>query len=215
MDVLFTRYLGTFADGLWVTVQFTVVGFVGAMILGVVLATFRISPVPYLRGMGLLYVEIFRNVPLVSLLILVVYGLPEIGITIDYLPSVMMAMVLVGAAFACEVFRTGINAIPAGQVEAGRAIGLGFFGVLREIVFPQATRSMVQPIVTLFIGILLSSSLAGVVGVMDLTAQVSYINNREALGLVTFLVAAVIYASIALGAGALGARLEVRFRVLR
>jgi glutamate transport system permease protein len=127
----------------------------------------------------------------------------------------MMAMVLVGAAFACEVFRTGINAIPAGQVEAGRAIGLGFFGVLREIVFPQATRSMVQPIVTLFIGILLSSSLAGVVGVMDLTAQVSYINNREALGLVTFLVAAVIYASIALGAGALGARLEVRFRVLR
>ncbi|MCU1572192.1 MAG: hypothetical protein JWO93_274 [Micrococcaceae bacterium] len=215
MDVLFTRYLGTFADGLWVTVQFTVVGFVGAMILGVVLATFRISPVPYLRGIGLLYVEIFRNVPLVSLLILVVYGLPEIGITIDYLPSVMMAMVLVGAAFACEVFRTGINAIPAGQVEAGRAIGLGFFGVLREIVFPQATRSMVQPIVTLFIGILLSSSLAGVVGVMDLTAQVSYINNREALGLVTFLVAAVIYASIALGAGALGARLEVRFRVLR
>jgi glutamate transport system permease protein len=215
MDVLFTRYLGTFADGLWVTVQFTVVGFVGAIILGVVLATFRISPVPYLRGIGLLYVEIFRNVPLVSLLILVVYGLPEIGITIDYLPSVMMAMVLVGAAFACEVFRTGINAIPAGQVEAGRAIGLGFFGVLREIVFPQATRSMVQPIVTLFIGILLSSSLAGVVGVMDLTAQVSYINNREALGLVTFLVAAVIYASIALGAGALGARLEVRFRVLR
>jgi glutamate transport system permease protein len=215
MDVLLTRYLNTFADGLWVTVQFTVVGFVGAMILGVVLATFRISPVPYLRALGMLYVEVFRNVPLVSLLILVVYGLPEIGITIDYLPSVMFAMILVGAAFACEVFRTGINAIPAGQVEAGRAIGLGFFGVLREIVFPQATRSMVQPIVTLFIGILLSSSLAGVVGVMDLTAQVSYINNREALGLVTFLVAAVIYASIALGAGAVGARLEVRFRVLR
>ncbi len=215
MDVLFTKYLGTFAAGLWVTAQFTVVGFVGAMILGTVLATFRIGPVAYLRAVGLIYVEVFRNVPLVSLLILVVYGLPEIGITIDYLPSVMMAMILVGAAFACEVFRTGINAIPPGQVEAGRAIGLGFFGVLREIVFPQATRSMVQPIVTLFIGILLSSSLAGVVGVMDLTAQVSFINNKEALGLVTFLVAAAIYAVVALGAGAVGARLETRFRVLR
>ena len=143
------------------------------MMLGAVLATFRISPVPYLRAVGLIYVEVFRNVPLVSLLILVVYGLPEIGITIDYLPSVMIAMIMVGAAFACEVFRTGVNAIPAGQVEAGRAIGLGFFGILRQIVFPQATRSMIQPIVTLFIGILLSSSLAGVVGVMDLTAQVS------------------------------------------
>lgn len=215
MGLLLTHYLGTFAAGLWVTAQFTVVGFAGSMILGAVLATFRISPVAYLRAVGLIYVEIFRNVPLVSLLILVVYGLPEIGITIDYLPSVMMAMILVGASFACEVFRTGINAIPAGQVEAGRAIGLGFFGVLREIVFPQSTRSMVQPIVTLFIGVLLSSSLAGVVGVMDLTAQVSYINNREALGLTTFLVAAVIYATIALGAGAIGARLETKFRVLR
>ncbi|MBG0739737.1 amino acid ABC transporter permease [Paeniglutamicibacter antarcticus] len=215
MNILLTKYLGTFGEGLWVTAQFTVVGFLGSMILGVILATFRISPVAYLRAVGLIFVEIFRNVPLVSLLILVVYGLPEIGITIDYLPSVMIAMILVGAAFACEVFRTGINAIPTGQVEAGRAIGLGFFGVLREIVFPQATRAMVQPIVTLFIGILLSSSLAGVVGVMDLTAEVSYINNREALGLVTFLVAAVIYASIALGAGAIGARLEIKLRVLR
>ncbi len=215
MDILLSKYLGTFGEGMWVTAQFTVAGFLGSMILGVVLATFRISPVAYLRAVGLIFVEIFRNVPLVSLLILVVYGLPEIGITIDYLPSVMIAMILVGASFACEVFRTGINAIPAGQVEAGRAIGLGFFGVLREIVFPQATRAMVQPIVTLFIGILLSSSLAGVVGVMDLTAQVSYINNREALGLVTFLVAAVIYAVIALGAGAIGARLETKLRVLR
>ncbi len=215
MDILLSKYLGTFGAGLWVTAQFTVVGFLGSMILGVVLATFRISPVAYLRAVGMIFVEIFRNVPLVSLLILVVYGLPEIGVTIDYLPSVMIAMILVGASFACEVFRTGINAIPAGQVEAGRAIGLGFFGVLREIVFPQATRAMVQPIVTLFIGILLSSSLAGVVGVMDLTAEVSYINNREALGLVTFLVAAVIYASIALGAGAVGARLETKLRVLR
>ncbi len=215
MDILLSKYLGTFGEGLWVTAQFTVAGFLGSMILGVVLATFRISPVAYLRAVGLIFVEIFRNVPLVSLLILVVYGLPEIGITIDYLPSVMIAMILVGASFACEVFRTGINAIPAGQVEAGRAIGLGFFGVLREIVFPQATRAMVQPIVTLFIGILLSSSLAGVVGVMDLTAQVSYINNREALGLVTFLVAAVIYAVIALSAGAVGAKLETKLRVLR
>nr|WP_246279707.1 amino acid ABC transporter permease [Psychromicrobium silvestre] len=209
------QYLGSFGQGLWLTAQLTVGGFLGAIVLGLVLATFRIGPVRYLRGVGLVYVEIFRNVPLVSLLILMVYGLPEIGVTIAYVPSVVLAMILVGAAFACEVFRTGVNAIPAGQIEAARAIGLGFFGILREVVFPQAARAMVQPLVTLFIGVLLSSSLAGVVGVMDLTAQVSFINNKEALGLTTFLVAAVIYAAIALGAGAIGSRLEVKLRVLR
>ncbi|WP_394941741.1 amino acid ABC transporter permease [Psychromicrobium sp. YIM B11713] len=215
MQVLFTQYAGNFGQGLWLTAQLTVLGFLGAIVLGAVLATFRVSPVRYLRGVGLVYVEIFRNVPLVSLLILMIYGLPEIGVTIDYLPSVILAMILVGAAFGCEVFRTGINAIPPGQIEAARAIGLNFFGVLKEVVFPQAVRSMVQPLVTLFIGVLLSSSLAGVVGVMDLTAQVSFINNKEALGLTTFLVAAVIYATIALGAGAIGSRLEVKFRVQR
>lgn len=74
---------------------------------------------------------------------------------------------------------------------------------------------MVQPLVTVFIGIFLSSSLAGVVGVMDLTATVSYINNREALGLLTFMVAAVMYLTISLMAGVVGDRLERRLRVLR
>ena len=74
---------------------------------------------------------------------------------------------------------------------------------------------MVQPLVTTFIGIFLSSSLAGTVGVMDLTATGTYINNREARGLMTFMVAAIIYLVISLGAGAVGDRLERKLRVLR
>ncbi|MEE6271817.1 amino acid ABC transporter permease [Georgenia wangjunii] len=215
MGVLLTEYLPNFGAGLRITAQLTAVAFVGAVILGVVLATFRISPVAPLRAAGTAYVEVFRNVPLFSLLILVVYGLPEIGVNLGFIPSVTIAMTAVGAAFACEVLRTGINAVGPGQVEAARSIGLTFAGIVRHVVMPQAMRDMVQPTVSLFISILLSSSLAGIVGVMDLTAQVSYINNREALGLTTFLVAAAMYATIALGAGALGARLEDRVRVRR
>lgn len=185
------------------------------MLVGTIMAIFRISPIAPLRAVGLIYVDIFRNVPLLSLIIVVVYALPEIGLMWSYNNSVIISMSLVGGAFICESLRAGINSVPAGQIEAARSLGLGFTGTVRYVVLPQAFRSMVQPLVTTFIGIFLSSSLAGTVGVMDLTATVTYINNREARGLMTFMVAAIIYLVISLGAGAVGDRLERKLRVLR
>lgn len=215
MEILFTEYLGAFGDGLWITLRLTAVAFAAAMAGGILLALLRISPIMPLRILGTVYVEIFRNVPLFSLVILVIYGLPDLDIVFDWIPGVTLAMSLVGAAFACEVVRTGINSIGADQVEAARSLGMTFAGVSRHVVIPQALRNMVQPTVSLFISIMLSSSLASVVGVRELTATVSWINNREALGLTTFLVAAAIYAAIALGVGAVGAWLEDRVRVKR
>ena len=124
-------------------------------------------------------------------------------------------MMLAGGSFLCEELRAGNNGVPTGQIEVARSLDFTFRGVIRNVVLPQEFRTMVQPLVTVFIGIFLSSSLAGVVGVMDLTATVSYINNREALGLVTFMVAAVMYLTISLVAGVVGDRLERRLRVLR
>ncbi len=209
------QYRDLFFEGLLVTLQLTVLSFLFAMLVGTVMAIFRISPIAPLRAVGLIYVDIFRNVPLLSLIIVVVYALPEIGLMWSYNNSVIISMSLVGGAFICESLRAGINSVPAGQIEAARSLGLGFTGTVRYVVLPQAFRSMVQPLVTTFIGIFLSSSLAGTVGVMDLTATVTYINNREARGLMTFMVAAVIYLVISLGAGAVGDRLERKLRVLR
>ena len=209
------QYRDLFFEGLLVTLQLTVLSFLFAMLVGTVLAIFRISPIAPLRAVGLIYVDIFRNVPLLSLIIVVVYALPEIGLMWSYNNSVIISMSLVGGAFICESLRAGINSVPAGQIEAARSLGLGFTGTVRYVVLPQAFRSMVQPLVTTFIGIFLSSSLAGTVGVMDLTATVTYINNREARGLMTFMVAAIIYLVISLGAGAVGDRLERKLRVLR
>ena len=209
------QYRDLFFEGLLVTLQLTVLSFLFAMLVGTVMAIFRISPIAPLRAVGLIYVDIFRNVPLLSLIIVVVYALPEIGLMWSYNNSVIISMSLVGGAFICESLRAGINSVPAGQIEAARSLGLGFTGTVRYVVLPQAFRSMVQPLVTTFIGIFLSSSLAGTVGVMDLTATVTYINNREARGLLTFMVAAIIYLVISLGAGAVGDRLERKLRVLR
>lgn len=208
-------YRDLFFEGFLTTVQLTALGFIFAMIIGTIMAIFRISPIVPLRAVGLIYVDIFRNVPLMSLIIVVVYALPEIGIMFSYKSSVIISMALVGGSFICESLRAGINGVPAGQIEAARSLGLTFTGTVQYVVLPQAFRSMIQPLVTTFIGIFLSSSLAGIVGVMDLTATVSYINNREARGLMTFMVAAIIYLVISLGAGFVGSRLENRLRVLR
>ncbi len=215
MDVLLTTYLPDLLSGLWVTVQITAVAFAGSLVFGAILATFRISPVPPLRIASTVFVEIFRNVPLVALAILVVYGLPQIGFNPGFLPGVIFATTAVGTAFACETLRTGVNAVGTGQIEAARSIGLRFTGIMLHIVVPQAARTVIGPLVTLFIGILLSSSLAAVVGIKDLTYTASLINNKEALGLLTFGVVAVIYAIMSLGAAGIGSLIEKRMKVLR
>jgi len=215
MDTLLSKHGGELLDGLWLTIWLTAVGFTGALLLGAVLATFRISPIAPLRWASATFVEVFRNVPMFSLLILVVYGLPQAGMNLGRVGSVILCIIFVGSAFAAETIRTGVNAVGVGQVEAGRSIGLSFGGVIAHVVLPQAVRTVIGPLVTLFIGILLSSALAGVVGMPELTMVASEINNKEALGLLTFIVAAVMYATISLGAGGIGAWLETKLRVLR
>ena len=208
-------YAPLFAEGALVTARLTAVSFIGAVLLGSVIAAFRVSPITPLRVVGLIYVEIFRNVPLMSLIIVVVYALPEIDILLGFEQAIMVAMTLVGSSFIGEALRSGVNGVEVGQIDAARAVGMTFGMTVVHIVLPQAFRSMVQPIVNVFIGVLLSSSLAGVVGVMDLTATVDYINNREALGISTFLVVAAMYITVSLLAGLVGDRLERRLRVQR
>src|SRR5690625_1794851 len=215
MSVLLENYLPTLAAALWVTLRITGISFGVGLALGTILAVFRISPIRPLRIAGAVYVEIFRNVPLVALVVLVVYGLPEIGLNPDFLPGVIIATTAVAAAFACETLRTGINAVDRGQVEAARSIGLPFSGIMRHVVVPQAARSVVGPSVTLFIGVLLSSSMAAVVGQPALTYTASLISSRSALGLATFGVVAAIYALISLIAAGVGAVIEKRVQVLR
>ena len=215
MGILFTTYLPDLLSALWTTARITAIAFVLSVVFGAILATFRISPIPPLRIAATVYVEIFRNVPLVALAVLVVYGLPEIGLNPGFLPGIIIATTAVGTAFACETLRTGVNAVGEGQIEAARSIGMRFSGIMTKIVLPQAARSVIGPLVTLFIAILLSSSLAAVVGIQDLTFTASLINGKEALGITTFAVVAVVYATISLGAAGIGAAVEKRVAVIR
>jgi glutamate transport system permease protein len=195
-------------NGVLTTVGLTILGFAGALVIGTIVAVFRVSPVTPLRVVGTVYVEFFRNVPLLTLLILIVFGLPDIGLLFPLFWCGVLGLVLAGSAFICETVRSGINTISVGQSEAARALGMSFGTQLRLIILPQAFRTMVQPLVNNFIGILIGSSLAAAVGVSDVTNVTQQLNIRYAEAVVLFLLSGAVYLVFALGAGGVGSWLE-------
>ena len=214
IDVL-TGNLGVLAQGLVTTLAITALAFVSALVLGTVVAVLRVSPIPPLRAVGTVYVELFRNIPLLSLLILVAYGLPYAGVSLSLFTTAVVSLAMVSAAFACETVRAGINGVPVGQVEAARALGFTFTQSLRRVILPQALRTMVQPLVNIFIGVALGSSLAAAVSVGELTYQAQQVGNRTAESMLLFVISAVVYIVIALLGGGVGSVLERRLAVQR
>jgi glutamate transport system permease protein len=202
--------LGFLLGGLLATLELTVLGFAGALVLGTALAVCRVSPVPPLRVAGAVYVEVLRNMPLLSLLVLFVFGLPDVGLTVPLFASAAICLALFAAAFVCEAVRGGINAVPVGQAEAARALGFTFTQSLRHVILPPALRTMVQPLVNIFIGVALGSSLAAAVGVSELTNRTQVLNLQSAEAVVLFLVSGAIYLAIALLGGTAGGVLERR-----
>jgi glutamate transport system permease protein len=124
-------------------------------------------------------------------------------------------MAAFAAAFVCEAVRGGINTVPVGQAEAARSLGFTFTQSLRYVILPPAVRTMVQPLVNIFIGIALSSSLAAAVGVSELTNRTQVLNLRSAEAVVLFLVSGALYLTIALLGGAVGGALERRLGIVR
>ncbi|HYI56011.1 MAG TPA: amino acid ABC transporter permease [Microlunatus sp.] len=207
--------LGELWGGIVTTLQITAVAFVGALLIGVLVAVFRVSPIPPLRAIGAVYVEVFRNIPLLSLLILTAYGLPYVGVDLSLFSTAVVCLTLVSASFACEAVRAGINGVPVGQAEAARAIGMTFGQSLSTVILPQALRTMIQPLVNIFIGVALGSSMAAAVAVPELTYTAQQIGNQTAESMLLFVISAAVYIVIALLGGATGSVLERRLAVQR
>ncbi|MFP5334824.1 MAG: amino acid ABC transporter permease [Actinomycetes bacterium] len=157
LDLFWSGYLRSLSICLW--------GLVGSLALGTVMASFRVSPVPPLRAFGTAYVTLVRNAPLTVVLFFMAFGFPEIGINASYYAFGVFALILYTSAFVCEALRAGINAVPAGQAEAARSIGLTFGQSLREVVLPQAFRTSVPPVGSVIIAMFKNSAVVGAFGV--------------------------------------------------
>lgn len=207
MDVI-VENLPLLVRGTGLTIALIVLGYAFALALGTVLAVCRVSPIPPLRWAATVYVEIFRNIPLLSLLILLAFGLPDVGLRLSYFWCAVLGLMLSSAAFVCENVRSGINTVPIGHAEAARSIGLGFFGTLRHVVLPQAFRTMIQPLVNVFIGTVIGSALASAIAVQEITWVTQTLTTQTAQGVTFFLISGGVYLLLSLGGSALGGRLE-------
>jgi polar amino acid transport system permease protein len=164
----------------------------GAIGLGGVLL--RRARHPALRFLGASYVEVMRNVPLLVLLYLVYFGIPELlGWQIDSMTAAVAAMTLNAGAYMTEILRAGLIAIPHGQYEAARSQGMTGPQMFRHVIFPQIMRVIYAPLGNQLIGIILGSSLASVIAVAEITSWMSSAGSSSFRYLETFSVACVVY----------------------
>lgn len=214
---LLSTYGGDYLSALVTTWWMTAVSFAFVMVLSVAITVMRVSPLKPLRLAGDFYVQVFRNIPGVALLVIVVYALPNLRVVLDYTTCVIVTTVLMASAFGSENFMSGINTIGVGQIEAARSLGLTFTQIISKIVIPQALRSAVLPMTNLLIAVMLTTALGSQVPMNpeELTGIVSYINTRSTGGVLAFLIAALGYVGTAAAISLVGNRLDKKVRILR
>lgn len=204
-----------FVDGIKTTVSLTLLGWLGAFAIGIVVASFRVSPVPPLRWFGATYVELVRNCPLTVLFFLFWFGLPNAGVQFPRFPSAVIVLAVYTGAFVTEAIRAGINTVALGQAEAARSLGLTFTQVLGQVVLPQALRSVVAPLGNVFIALIKNSSIAYTISIVELTGQAQTLAVRSAEVIPVFTAAAVAYLILTLPSGFAIGYLERRLAVKR
>jgi glutamate transport system permease protein len=178
MDVLLNN-LDLFGPFFLRTIELFLISAVGSLVWGTILAMLRVSPVPVFRAVGTAYVTIARNTPLTLVFAFFVFAYPLLDIVkLDYFPAAVTALTIYTSAFICEVVRSGINTVPVGQAEAGRALGLTFAQILGQVVLPQALRSVVPPLISTLIALLKNTTIAAGFSVAEAGAIRSYLSER-------------------------------------
>ncbi len=159
--------LDTYLAGIRTTLALSVFSFLLALAIGAVVASLRVSPLRLLRTIGAVYVEVFFSLPLLVWALLFFFGFPKIGITYGRFGSAVVVLGTFTGALVGEALRSGINTIPIGQGEAARAIGLRFEQVLWLVVLPQAVRTMIGPLGSIFLALVRNSAVAAIAMSVD------------------------------------------------
>ncbi|AIA06314.1 amino acid ABC transporter permease [Streptomyces noursei] len=215
MNVLLD-YLPEFRDGFLGTLAITASAALLALVLGVLIAGFRVSPVPPLRVFGTAWVTVLRNTPLTLLFLVAFFVVPQI-IFQGASPYVLgtLALGFYTSSFVCEAVRSGISTVPLGQAEAARSLGMSFSQTLRLIVLPQATRTVIPPLSSIIIALTKNSAIAGAFGYGELFNVSKLLNDKGYAIAWIFLWTALAYLVVTFAISGLFRLLERRMGVAR
>jgi polar amino acid transport system permease protein len=198
-------------SGLKITLLLGLVSILSGLVLGLFVALIRIYSVLPARLAAKIFTDVFRSIPLLVLLIVVYYALPFVGIRLSPFMSAAVALSVVSAAYAAEIFRAGIEAIPKGQFEAAHALGLSYRHMMADVILPQAVRIVIPPLTNNSINVIKDTALASVVAMPDLLKQATQAQALEA-NPTPLIVAALMYIALLWPLVLMVGRLEKRFR---
>ncbi|KAB2345634.1 amino acid ABC transporter permease [Actinomadura rudentiformis] len=227
MDVLFDftpvfDNMGDILQAFWAVIRLTVTTGILSLILGTILAGMRVAPVRIFRGAGTLYVNVFRNTPLTLILAFCALGLSDtlhISLstqsTVNFYWLAVFGLAAYTAAFICEALRSGINTVPLGQAEAARAVGLTFFQSLRLVILPQAFRSVIAPLGSIFIAMTKNTTVVIVASYVESAYIMRQLFEEEGATIPMFLAFAIGFMIITLPMGFFFGWLAKRLAVSR
>jgi polar amino acid transport system permease protein len=209
-DVLVTSF-PLLLSGLKITLMLGIVSVVAGLGLGLVIALTRLYAVRPARVVARIYIDLFRSIPLLVLLIVIYYALPFVGIRLTPFMSAACALTLVSAAYTAEIYRAGIEAIPKGQFEASQALGLSYRHMMADVILPQAIKIVIPPLTNNCINVIKDTALASVVAMPDLLKQATQAQALEA-NPTPLIVAALMYIALLWPLVLLVGRLENKYR---
>ena len=183
--------VGGFAGG---TLRLAIPAIVLGFVLGIFIGLARLARASWISVPATVYVEFFRGVPLVMVIFWIWFIIPQLlRFPIPEYGVALTAFVIFEAAYFGEIVRAGIQSVPRGQVEAATALGLSGTQGMRYVILPQALKNMIPSLVTQFIVLFKDTSLASIIGFMDLTKAAQVVNNREIRPFPIYLFIAVVY----------------------
>lgn len=193
------------------TIKASVLALIGSLALGTIIAIFRIAPIRPLNWIGMAYVEFIRNIPLVLIVFVFFMGLPAVGIRFDSFTAGTLGLMVYTAAFIAEAIRSGIQAVPKGQMEAARSSGLTYLQAMRYVILPQAVKIVIPPLGNQFINLVKNSSVLGVIAGLDLMYYGDLISSKTFVTFDVYIFVALFYLvltiPLSLGVGYLERRL--------
>ncbi|WP_134682105.1 amino acid ABC transporter permease [Paracoccus ravus] len=194
--------------GAWLTVRLSLMAMVFGLIVSVLGAVAKTSGIRPLRWLVDLYVEVIRNTPFLIQIFFIFFGLPAIGIAMSPNTAALVALVVNVGAYGTEIIRAGIESIPQGQIEAGRALALSRVQILRHVVLKPALRNIYPALTSQFIYLMLTSSVVSVISANDLASAGADLNAKSFASFEVYLVLTVMYFLLAAGFSAVFAMIR-------